>query len=112
KMDGLGVEELRLDFSWAELQMLFAVPEDEAVIQTLYAMSTEDAGEVGGIIDGEAAQHAELAVDHLPPFLDAPPDLVFVPQAAKHCRKVAPLNGTGVEHVDEFIKKQETRHRL
>jgi hypothetical protein len=75
-------------------------------------MGAKDAGKVGGIIDGEATQHAELAVDHLPPLLDAPPNLVLVPEAAQHRGKVAPLNGTGIEHVDEFIEEQETRQGL
>src|ERR1019366_574963 len=56
--------------------------------------------------------HAELAVDHLPPLLDAPTDLVLVPEAAQHGGAVAPLNGKGVKYVDEFIEEQETRQRL
>ena len=72
EMDKLRVEELRLDVYRAELQMLLAVPKDEAVIQPLHAMRPKDAREVGSIIDGETAKHVELAVDHLPPLLDAP----------------------------------------
>jgi hypothetical protein len=60
EMDRFGVEELRLDVCRPELQVLLAVPKDEAVIQTLHAMGGKDAGEVGGIIDSQTPSMLSL----------------------------------------------------
>jgi hypothetical protein len=50
-------------FGWPELQALLTVRADETVIEPLFALGVKYAGEVGGIIDRESTQHAELGVD-------------------------------------------------